>query len=139
MEQNFFLVHEKKNRVVQIFFLVHEKKYRVGKNFKIVKRSCSLNRYYRVGESCKIKGVQNIEYDFIKIILSLCWVAMVVGGRLRVRIPMVETIGSLKGCFFPPLDFKTFLGTCKKLKIIQCNYIKLLIPLWQAMADGGRL
>jgi hypothetical protein len=25
-----------------------KKKYRVGKNFKIVKRSCSLNRYYRV-------------------------------------------------------------------------------------------
>ena len=47
MEQIFFLVHEKKNRVVQNFFLVHEKKYRVGKNFKIVKRSCSLNRYYR--------------------------------------------------------------------------------------------
>ena len=25
-----------------------KKKYRVEKNFKIVKRSCSLNRYYRV-------------------------------------------------------------------------------------------
>jgi hypothetical protein len=25
-----------------------KKKYRVGKNSKIVKRSCSLNRYYRV-------------------------------------------------------------------------------------------
>ena len=48
MEQIFFLVHEKKNRVVQKNLLVHKKKYRVGKNFKIVKRSCSLNRYYRV-------------------------------------------------------------------------------------------
>ena len=28
---NFFLVHEKKNRVVQIFFLVHEKKVQGGK------------------------------------------------------------------------------------------------------------
>ena len=27
-----------------------KKKYRVGKNFKIVKRSCSLNRYYRVDQ-----------------------------------------------------------------------------------------
>ena len=35
-EAKFFLVHEKKNKVVQKFFLVHEKKYRVEKNFKIV-------------------------------------------------------------------------------------------------------
>ena len=32
----------------QKFHLVHEKKVRVVKNFKIVKGSCSLNRYYRV-------------------------------------------------------------------------------------------
>ena len=30
-----------------------KKKFRVVKNFKIVKRSCSLNRYYRVCEFCK--------------------------------------------------------------------------------------
>ena len=30
-----------------------KKKFRVVKNFKIVKRSCSLNRYYRVTDSIK--------------------------------------------------------------------------------------
>ena len=48
MEQKFHLVHEKKIRVVKKFHLVHEKKFRMVKIFKIVKRSCSLNSYYRV-------------------------------------------------------------------------------------------
>ena len=49
VEQKFRLVREKKIRVEQKFHLVDEKK-RSGwcKNFKIVKRSCSFNRYYRV-------------------------------------------------------------------------------------------
>jgi hypothetical protein len=34
VEQNFFLVHEKKNRVVQNFFLVHEKKVQGGKKLQ---------------------------------------------------------------------------------------------------------
>ena len=32
--KNFFLVHEKKNRVVQKFFLVHEKKVQGGKKLQ---------------------------------------------------------------------------------------------------------
>jgi hypothetical protein len=34
VEQKFFLVHEKKNRVVQKFFLVHEKKVQGGKKLQ---------------------------------------------------------------------------------------------------------
>ena len=37
-----------------------KKKFRVVKNFKIVKQSCSLNRYYRVGAEYSF-GVKNIE------------------------------------------------------------------------------
>ena len=62
MEQKFHLVHEKKIRVVKKFHLVHEKKFRVVKNFKIVKRSCSLNRYYRVLSKCQIKWVITLNF-----------------------------------------------------------------------------
>ena len=50
MEQKFHLVHEKKIRLEQKIHLNStEKKGQGGKkNFKIVKRPCSLNRYYRV-------------------------------------------------------------------------------------------
>ena len=41
-----------------------KKKFRVVKNFKIVKRSCSLNRYYRVVQKClvfvKVCKVENV-------------------------------------------------------------------------------
>ena len=47
MEQKIYLVHKKEQGGKKIH-LVHEKTIRVVKTFKIVKRSCSLSRYYRV-------------------------------------------------------------------------------------------
>ena len=51
---------KKKIRVVKKFHLVHLKKFRVVKNFKIVKRSCSLNKYYRVAALHILNLVSNL-------------------------------------------------------------------------------
>ena len=71
MEQKFHLVHEKKIRVEQKFHLVHEKKDQGGKkNFKIVKRPCSLNRYYRV-VFVQSSEMENTCYDFLRLAHAL--------------------------------------------------------------------
>ena len=59
-----------------------KKKFRVVKNFKIVKRSCSLDKYYRVGElklmnkyDAVLKETFRLQFNFklieqIRILLS---------------------------------------------------------------------
>jgi hypothetical protein len=94
-----------------------KKKYRVGKNFKIVKRSCSLNRYYRV-----LRFIwRTIDVSLIVVVKGLCF--RLLGWRRTYKLSRDR--GVCPGIFFAALvpgqrDKETFFPGTKGRPVPDC-------------------
>ena len=123
-----------------------KKKFRLVKNFKIVKRSCSINRYYRV-----IKNKYLIILSFVKKIPPKnISPDLVQSGKFG--YPVRQDLSCKFGCPVlygqethipsliepyppPPQDFQTFLRPCSRIVSLVSLAQKLQLQLLRDTFD----